>query len=255
MSKVVLITGVSSGIGHATAKLFNQEGWHVVGVSRTKADHIEGVDHYIPADVSKIEDLNRLFDEIKTEEGRIDSLINNAALQICKPIIETTVDEWDAVFNTNVRPVFYCSKLAHPLMAGKGGSIVNVSSVHAIATSANIAAYAASKGAIKALTQNLAIEFARDNIRVNAVLPGAVDTQMLKEGFHRLCGSMDDEKINDKKAELAQKTVVGRIGCPNEVSSVILFLSDNGNISYNSSYITGQTIIVDGGATIKLSTE
>lgn len=255
MSKIVLITGVSSGIGNATAKLFTQEGWHVIGVSRTKADRIDGVDHYISADVSKIADLDRVFDEIESEEGRIDSLVNNAALQICKPVLETTVEEWDAVFNTNVRSVFYCSKLAHPLMAENGGSIVNVSSVHAVATSMNIAAYAASKGAIKTLTQNLAIEFACDNIRVNAVLPGAVDTPMLQEGLQRICDSVDNDKINDKKDELARKTVIRRIGRPDEVSSVILFLSENGNSPYNSSYITGQTIIVDGGATIKLSTE
>jgi glucose 1-dehydrogenase len=249
MSKVVLITGVSSGIGNATAKLFTQEGWHVIGVSRTKANHIDGVDHYIPADVSKIEDLDRVFTEIKAEEGQIDSLVNNAALQICKPVLETTVDEWDAVFNTNVRSVFYCSKLAHPLMAEKGGSIVNVSSVHAIATSANIAAYAASKGAIKVLTQNLAIEFARDNIRVNAVLPGAVDTPMLHGGLNR--GHLDLSDTHIQMEKLGLRTVIGRVGRPEEVAHAVIFLADMGK----SSFITGHSMVVDGGATIKLSTE
>ncbi len=249
MSKVVLITGVSSGIGNATAKLFTQEGWHVIGVSRTKANHIDGVDHYIPADVSKIEDLDRVFNEIKSEEGRIDSLVNNAALQICKPILETTVNEWDAVFNTNVRSVFYCSKLAHPLMAGKGGSIVNVSSVHAIATSANIAAYAASKGAIKTLTQNLAIEFAQDNIRVNAVLPGAVDTPMLHAGLNR--GHIIRSHTSTQIQELSDRTVLKRIGSSKDVAEGILFLADG----TRSPFITGQAIVVDGGATAKLSTE
>ena len=249
MSKVVLITGVSSGIGNATAKLFTQEGWHVIGVSRTKANHIDGVDHYIPADVSKIEDLDRVFNEIKAEEGRIDSLVNNAALQICKPVLETTVEEWDAVFNTNVRSVFYCSKLAHPLMAGKGGSIVNVSSVHAIATSANIAAYAASKGAIKVLTQNLAIEFAQDNIRVNAVLPGAVDTPMLHAGLNR--GHTFGSNLSIQIQQLSDRTVLRRVGSPEEIAKGILFLADG----TKSSFITGQTIVIDGGATAKLSTE
>jgi len=249
MSKVVLITGVSSGIGNATAKLFTQEGWHVIGVSRTKANHIDGVDHYIPADVSKIEDLDRVFNEIKSEEGRIDSLVNNAALQICKPILETTVNEWDAVFNTNVRSVFYCSKQAHPLMVAKGGSIVNVSSVHAIATSANIAAYAASKGAIKALTQNLAIEFARDNIRVNAVLPGAVDTPMLHSSLNR--GHLDLSDTHIQMEQLGLRTVIGRVGRPEEVAHAVIFLADMGK----SSFITGHSMVVDGGATIKLSTE
>jgi len=249
MSKVVLITGVSSGIGNATAKLFNQEGWHVIGVSRTKADHIDGVDHYISADVSIIKDLDRVFNEIESDEGRIDSLVNNAALQICKPILETTVDEWDVVFDTNVRSVFYCSKLAHPLMAGRGGSIVNVSSVHAIATSSNIAVYAASKGAIKTLTQNLAIEFAQDGIRVNAVLPGAVDTPMLHSGLNR--GHLDLSDTSMQLEQLGLRTVIGRVGKPEEVAYAIIFLADTGR----SSFLTGHSIVVDGGATIKLSTE
>jgi len=249
MSKVVLITGVSSGIGNATARLFNQEGWHVIGVSRTKANHIDGVDHYIPADVSKIEDLDRVFDEIMSEEGRIDSLVNNAALQIRKPVLETTVDEWDAVFNTNVRSVFYCSKQVHPLMAEKGGSIVNVSSVHAIATSLDISAYAASKGAIKTLTQNLAIEFARDNIRVNAVLPGAVDTPMLHRGLMR--DNFEKDSLERKINSLASKTVSGHVGKPDEIAQVIYFLSDVNR----SSFCTGQAFVIDGGATVRLSTE
>lgn len=250
MSKVVLITGVSSGIGNATAKLFSQEGWHVVGVSRTRADHVDGVDHYISADVSKIENLDRVFKEIKSEEGQIDSLVNNAALQICKPILETSVEEWDAVFNTNVRSVFYCSKLAHPLMAKKGGSIVNVSSVHAIATSANIAAYAASKGAIKALTRNIAVEFAQNKIRVNTVLPGAIDTPMLQAGLNRVFANDITSKHN-KSSILAEKTLLGRIGKADEIAAAILFLSDE----KWSGYITGQSLIIDGGATSKLSTE
>jgi len=249
MSKIVLITGVSSGIGNATAKLFTQEGWHVIGVSRTKADRIDGVDHYISADVSNIGDLDRVFNEIESEEGRIDSLVNNAALQICKPVLETTVEEWDAVFNTNVRSVFYCSKLAHPLMAKNGGSIVNVSSVHAIATSANIAAYAASKGAIKTLTQNLAIEFACDNIRVNAVLPGAVDTPMLHSGLKR--GHLETHNLQIQMKQLGFRTVIGRVSRPEEIAHAIIFLADMDR----SSFITGHSIVVDGGATIKLSTE
>jgi NAD(P)-dependent dehydrogenase (short-subunit alcohol dehydrogenase family) len=250
MSKIVLITGVSSGIGNATAKLFSHEGWRVIGISRKKVKQIEGVHHYIPADVSKISDLDNAFAEIESEEGRIDALVNNAALQICKPLVETTVDEWDAIFNTNVRSIFYCSKRAYPLMAKRGGSIVNVSSVHAIATSANIAAYASSKGAIKTLTQNLAIEFAENNIRVNCVLPGAIETPMLHAGLKRLCAGID-KMINVQQKELAKKTVIGRIGHPTEISKAILFLSDN----CSSSFITGQAIIIDGGATIKLSTE
>jgi len=115
----------------------------------------------------------------------LDVLVNNAGFQVTKPLIETTVEEWDMVMTSNLRSVFLGAKLAYPLLKANGGAIVNVSSVHAVATSANIAAYAASKGGLLALTRAMAIEFAPDKIRVNAVLPGAVDTPMLRAGFHR----------------------------------------------------------------------
>jgi len=249
MNKVALITGVSSGIGSATAKLFAQEGWHVIGVARRKMNEPEGINHYISGDVSKVSDVQRIFDEITNEEGRIDALVNNAGIQICKPLVETTVDEWDAVMNTNVRSIFLCVKNAYPLMHEHGGAIVNVSSVHAIATSANIAAYAASKGAILALTRAMAIELAHNNIRVNAVLPGAVDTPMLHEGFTR--GHLEVSDQQQQIEELSRRTVIGRVGAPEEIAQAILFLADESR----SSFITGQMLVVDGGATAKLSTE
>ena len=249
MNKVALITGTSSGIGNATAKLFAHEGWHVIGVARRKMNKPEGINHYISGDVSKVSDVQRIFDEITNEEGRIDALINNAGIQICKPLIETTIDEWDAIMNTNVRSIFLCVKNAYPLMHEHGGSIVNVSSVHAIATSANIAAYAASKGAILALTRAMAIELAHENIRVNAVLPGAVDTPMLHEGFMR--GHLGISDPQQQIEELSRRTVIGRVGMPKEIAQAILFLADESR----SSFITGQMLVVDGGATAKLSTE
>jgi NAD(P)-dependent dehydrogenase (short-subunit alcohol dehydrogenase family) len=249
MNKVALITGASSGIGSATAKLFAQEGWHVIGVARRKMNKPEGINHYISGDVSKVSDVQRIFDEITNEEGRIDALINNAGIQICKPLVETTVDEWDAIMNTNVRSIFLCVKNAYPLMQEHGGSVVNVSSVHAIATSANIAAYATSKGAIVALTRAMAIELAHENIRVNAVLPGAVDTPMLRAGFKRGHLGMGDSQ--QQIEELSRRTVIGRVGMPNEIAQAILFLADESC----SSFITGQMLVVDGGATAKLSTE
>ena len=249
MNKVALITGVSSGIGSATAKLFAQEGWHVIGVARRKMNKPEGINHYISGDVSKVSDVQRIFDEITNEEGRIDALINNAGIQICKPLVETTVEEWDAIMNTNVRSIFLCVKNAYPLMHEHGGSIVNVSSVHAIATSANIAAYAASKGAILALTRAMAIELAHENIRVNAVLPGAVDTPMLREGLTR--GHLGISDPQQQIDELSRHTVIGRVGAPEEIAQAILFLADESR----SSFITGQMLVVDGGATAKLSTE
>jgi NAD(P)-dependent dehydrogenase (short-subunit alcohol dehydrogenase family) len=151
---------------------------------------------------------------------------------------------------SNLRSVFLGFKLAHPLLkAGGGGAVVNVSSVHAVATSANIAAYAASKGGLLALTRAMAIEFAPDNIRVNAVLPGAVDTPMLRAGLGR--GHVGAGDIQQRLDNLARKTVSGKIGKPEEIAQAIYFLADEGQ----SSFMTGQAMVVDGGATARLSTE
>jgi NAD(P)-dependent dehydrogenase (short-subunit alcohol dehydrogenase family) len=180
---------------------------------------------------------------------RIDALVNNAAIQICKPLIETTPEEWDSVMAVNVRSVYLAVRYMHPFMQGHDGAIVIVSSVHALATSANIAAYAASKGALAALTRALAIELSPDRLRVNAILPGAVDTPMLREGLGR--GHVKGEKMADLMEQLGAKHLIGRVGRPEEIAEAILFLAD----SDYSSFITGQALIVDGGATARLSTE
>ncbi len=141
---------------------------------------------FIQSDISIGGNLESIFNQAHAYTGYLNALVNNAAVQIAKPIMQTSVEEWDAVMASNLRSVFLSVKLAYPLFnAAGGGAIVNVSSVHAVATSANIAAYAASKGGLLALTRAMAIEFAPDNIRVNAILPGAVDTPMLRAGLNR----------------------------------------------------------------------
>ena len=249
MSKVAVITGVAGGIGGATAQAFAEAGWRVVGVARRQIDSLPGVHHLIIADVSDITASERVFNEVSSSEGRIDALVNNAAIQICKPLVETTPDEWDAVMATNLRSVYLAIRHAYPLMRDHGGAIVNVSSVHAVATSANIAAYAASKGAVLALTRALAIELAPDHIRVNAVLPGAVDTPMLRAGLTR--GNVQEVDVQELMRGIGKRTVMGRVGRPEEIAQAILFLADNDR----SSFMTGQSLVVDGGATAKLSTE
>jgi len=248
MKKTVIITGVSSGIGQAAAALFSKEGWDVFGISRRAPEEMNNLGHHFQADISNWKNINRVFDEITSYTNSIDALVNNAALQICKSIVDTSIEEWDTIFATNVRAAFLCSKNAYPLLQKNGGAIVNVSSVHAIVTSNNIAAYAASKGALLSFTRAAAIEFGRDNIRVNAVLPGAVDTPMLYEGLSR-----DGESVskNEKLEKLSEKHVLSRIVRPEEIAKLIFFLSD----SQKSSFITGQGLIVDGGATARLYTE
>jgi NAD(P)-dependent dehydrogenase (short-subunit alcohol dehydrogenase family) len=249
--RTVLVTGAAGGIGRATVLVFAEAGWRVIGVDRAASDlpfPTNGL--YIQADISRPEDLETIFSQAQAFTGSLNALVNNAAIQIAKPLLETSTEEWDAVMASNLRSVFLSFKLAHPLLkAAGGGAIVNVSSVHAVQTSANIAAYAASKGGLLAMTRALAIEFAPDNIRVNAILPGAVNTPMLHAGLSR--GHVTGSNLNDRLENLARKTVIGRVGQPEEIARAIYFLADD----TQSSFMTGQAMIVDGGATARLSTE
>jgi NAD(P)-dependent dehydrogenase (short-subunit alcohol dehydrogenase family) len=249
-SKTLLITGAAGGIGRATVALFAARGWHVIGVDRAPfgAD-FPASGRFIQADISEPKEMETIFEQVRLFAPCLNALVNNAALQIAKPLVETTVEEWDAVMASNLRSVFLGVKLAYPLLKICGGAVVNVSSVHAVQTSANIAAYAASKGGLLALTRAMAIEFARDNIRVNAILPGAVDTPMLRAGLGR--GHVGHGDIQERLDNLARKTVNGRIGRPEEIAHAIYFLADE----EQSSFMTGQALIVDGGATARLSTE
>jgi len=250
-TKTVLVTGAAGGIGRATIRLFADKGWRVIGVDR--ADFGDGFPPnglFIQSDISRPEEMRSIFEKAHAYTDSLDGLVNNAAMQIAKPLVDTTVEEWDAVMASNLRSVFLGVKLAHPLLkAAGGGAVVNVSSVHAIQTSANIAAYAASKGGLLALTRAMAIEFASDAIRVNAILPGAVDTPMLRAGLDR--GHVGHGDIQERLDNLARKTVSGKVGTPEEIAHAIYFLADN----EQSSFMTGQALVVDGGATARLSTE
>ena len=250
-SPILLITGAAGGIGRSTVALFAEKGWKVVGVDRQpKYNEFPADEVYIQADISRPEENEAIYEQVSAFTDTLDAVVNNAALQVAKPLVETTVEEWDLVMASNLRSVFISSKLAYPLLKAEGGgAIVITSSVHAVATSANIAAYAASKGGLLALTRAMAIEFAPDDIRVNAVLPGAVDTPMLRAGLGR--GHVGHGDIQERLDNLAAKTVNGRIGTPDEIAHAIYFLADN----TQSSFMTGQALIVDGGATCRLSTE
>jgi len=244
----VVITGVLSGIGNATVEVFSKNGWYVIGIGRRSCSNNQFIDHFLKADISKESDWIEISKDIKRNFGFVDSIVNNAGIQICKSIIETSSEEWDLIMSTNLKSIFYSIKYLSPLL-NENGSIVNVSSVHAIATSINIGAYAASKGAILSFTRSLAIELASRNIRVNAVLPGAVDTPMLRSGLQRehIIGTNENELIT----KLGEKHLLHRVGKPYEISNLILFLADY----CQSSFITGQGIIIDGGALARLSTE
>lgn len=249
--RVVLITGAGGGIGRACMRVFASCGWRVIGVDRNEIDEsFPGNGVFIRSDIAHEENIRSVYEQAQAFSPVLDAVVNNAAIQIAKPLLETTAEEWDSVMANNLRSVFLGSKLAYPLLVSAGGgAIVNVSSVHAVATSANIATYAASKGGLLALTRAMAIEFAKDNIRVNAILPGAVDTPMLRAGLDR--GHVGSGTMMDRLENLARKTVNGRVGQPEEIARAIYFLAD----SSQSSFMTGQALIVDGGATARLSTE
>jgi NAD(P)-dependent dehydrogenase (short-subunit alcohol dehydrogenase family) len=248
--QVVLITGAAGGIGRATIRLFSEKGWSVIGVDRNEfGEGFPSNGLFIRSDISRPEDMQAIFDQAHAFTDSLNVVINNAAMQIAKPLVDTTVAEWDEVMASNLRSAFLCVKLAYPLLRKKGGAVVNVSSVHAIQTSANIAVYAASKGGLLALTRAMAIEFAADNIRVNAILPGAVDTPMLRAGLDR--GHVGQGDMQERLDNLARKTVSGKVGTPAEIAHAIYFLADH----EQSSFMTGQALVVDGGATARLSTE
>jgi glucose 1-dehydrogenase len=250
-SRVALVTGASGGIGRAIVQIFAVYGWYVLGVDREAfPGEFPGHGLFLKKDITDPGDMAFIFENVHAVTEKLDALVNNAAISVAKPLLSTSLEEWDAIMTANLRSVFMGIKLAYPLMKAAGHSaIVNVSSVHAVATSANIAAYAASKGGLLAFTRALAIEFAPDNIRVNAILPGAVNTKMLHAGLVR--DHAGTGTLSERLENLANKTVMGRIGEPEEIAHAVYFLADE----VQSSFMTGQALIVDGGATARLSTE
>ncbi len=249
MTKTVLVTGAAGGIGRATVESFEQSGWAVIAVDRQSGSGFSGTVRAVTADVSVPESVDRLFEDVLQTTDRLEALVNNAAIQICKPLVDMQPDEWDAVMGSNLRSVYLTARRGYPLLKKAKGAIVNVSSVHALATSVDLAAYAASKGALMALTRAMALEFAPDGIRVNAILPGAVDTRMLRDGLGR--GHLSGLTVEEQLQALGKRTALGRVGRPDEIARAIQFLVDE----EQASFITGQAMIVDGGATARLSTE
>ena len=252
--KKVLVTGGSSGIGQAIAVKFAEYGADVAinyYANRDEAQKTEdaiqfcrqsvrqlGVkDILVQADVSKEEDVTRMFDTVLGEWGTLDVLVNNAGIQIPADSHEMTVQQFDRVLNTNLRGAFMCAQRAvqHFLTARKPGSIINVSSVHQVIPKPRFVGYSVSKGGMQNLTHTLALEYAGRGIRVNAVGPGATVTPINRAWI-------DDP---EKRAMVEAHIPMGRAGTSEEMAETVAFLaSDLGG------YITGQTIFVDGGLTL-----
>jgi NAD(P)-dependent dehydrogenase (short-subunit alcohol dehydrogenase family) len=234
MRPVAVVTGAAGGIGAATCDLLDSDGWHVIPVDRLPVDRPDA----LQVDIADADAVTAALSPLP----RVDALVNNAALQLYKSLLETTVEEWDAVAAVNIRGPFVCLKAVHSQLASARGSVVNVGSVHAAATSHSIAAYAATKGGLSSFTRAAAIEMAPLGVRVNAVLPGATDTPALRAGFSRKA---------DAKPTLIERTPLKRIGDPRDIAQAIAFLLDRDR----SGFITGQDFVIDGGALARLSTE
>lgn len=244
--RVALITGAAGGIGRATADAFVADGWTVVG-----CDLVAGTGPwatFAAEDVADPTTPERLRQLVVERHGRLDALVNNAALQVDRALVDTDDESWRRVMNVNLDGAFRLLRTFHPLLATSRGAVVNVASVHALATSANVAAYAVSKAAIVGLTRTAAIEMAAEGIRCNAVLPGAVRTPMLTAGLGR---RPHPDGPDGNLAALIARTPLGFVAEPRDIAPAIVFLAD----AARAGYITGQTLTVDGGATARLGTE
>lgn len=244
--KSVLITGVYGGIGQDLANRLGEEGWTIYGVDNVDRPMVPGLENFWKGDVADETFWRDVIVPGIGQKAVLSGFVHNAAIQPCTRIIETSLKQWNATIAVNLNAAFLGARYLAPLMEGRAAAIVNVASVHALATSSGMAAYVASKGGLLAFTRAAAVEFAESKIRVNAVLPGAVDTPMLEKGLGR-----NEAGLSEARQRLVSRTPLKRVASPEEIAKAIAFLLDDSQ----SSFITGQTLVVDGGALAQLSTE
>ena len=250
IGKVAVVTGSSKGIGRAIVLAFAKSNTYAgIVVNARKRDEAEEVVKEVQnigncdsialiADVSKEADCIRLIDETIKHYGRIDVLVNNAGIQQEVPFEDTSTEVWQKIIAVDLTGPFVCSREAVKHMLNqnpKGGCIINISSVHQIIPKPHYVPYATSKAGIEMMTKTMALELAQDNIRVNAVAPGAIATEM-------------NEELKEDKAELnnvLRRIPLRRIGSPEDIANMVEFLASD-----KARYITGSSFFVDGGMTL-----
>jgi NAD(P)-dependent dehydrogenase (short-subunit alcohol dehydrogenase family) len=239
--KIALITGGNSGIGLATAKLFVNEGAYVFITGRRNAELSAAVKEIgrnvtgVQGDVSKLDDLNRLFAQIKREKGKLDIVFANAGAAKYAPLGKITEELYDSIFNINVKGVLFTVQKALPLLPDGASIILNASIVASKGLSAN-SVYSATKAAVRSFARTWTTDLKDRRIRVNAVSPGSIDTP----GLSDLLAS--SETGQQRLKMISNSVPLGRLGTPDEIAKAVVFLASD-----DSSYVTGTELFVDGG--------
>jgi len=256
-NRVAIVTGGGSGIGLASARRLAMDGATAV-IFGPDAEMLSGATEQlqregwsarsVEGDVSSSESVSALIESVSKDLGRIDFVVNSAAIQPYGTVETTSEQDWDRVLAVNLKGIYLTSRYVVPVMRRQGGgAIVNVASVQGIACQTRVAAYVASKGGVLALTRAMALDHAKDGIRVNAVCPGSVDTPALRADAAANRGAeSEDETI----AKWGRAHPLGRVGRAEEIAEVIAFLC-----SEQASFCTGGEFKVDGGLLAKLAAE
>ncbi|SFP81075.1 SDR family NAD(P)-dependent oxidoreductase [Parafilimonas terrae] len=248
-NKVLIVSGGASGLGLAAAEKFAKNGYSAVliDIDEVKGKKAEekirsmGVDAiFCKCDISNKEEVQQAAQQAKERFGRVDVLINNAGLEVRGSILQCTEEDWVRLYNINLKGIYYMSNAFVPSMVEqKKGAIVNTGSILGYRTVPERAAYSSSKGAIDTLTRSMAFDLAQHNIRVNCVVPGAIDTPLIRGSINDSPDPAETEKT------LGSKSVFGRMGKPEEVANVMYFLASD-----EASFVTGAAYFVDGGWSI-----
>jgi 2-dehydro-3-deoxy-D-gluconate 5-dehydrogenase len=245
--KVAIVTGGNGGIGLGMARGLADAGARVVIAGRNAAKSQSAVEDLggrggeamaLETDVADEQSVAQLVDTTRQRWGRLDILVNNAGINIRKPVHELALDEWRRVLDTNLTSAYLCSKAAYPAFkAAGGGKIINIGSMMSLFGASFAPAYGASKGGIVQLTRSMAVAWARDNIQVNAVLPGWIDTELTRNARREVAGLHDS---------VLRRTPAGRWGAIDDMAGVAVFLA-----SPASDFVTGTAIPVDGGYSVQ----